>query len=311
MQTKMKKFTVMILSASMMSSMFTHAESKGDTNDLYKISEGGQPADDVPLEVLRERAFQVLMEEMYPTTPKQLTTIKEKEREYNQVLYDNEEPNELTELIQVSTKPGAHPVTVKVAPFHTTTINLIDLTGQPWPLAAVMAGNKEDYTVEKVETHASHNVIQIQPKREFGTTNVVLSLVGLSTTISIKLKNDRYEYHPTPILQLDLEGPQAKPVVINTLGSVNEDSALKSIVLGIRPDESFIPLKSSDPNVEAWQRKEELFIRTKYYPSYPIPRGIHHGPSEYKAFLLSFLPILTLTDANGYEHSVTLERSEE
>lgn len=278
-------------------------------DDLQKLTSGKTTVDTLPTEKLSDRAFEALMEEMYPTTPEQLKQIQQKEKEFNNVIYDNKEPEALTDIIQVSTKPGAKPVHIFVAPFHTSTINVIDSTGQPWPITTVMYGNDADYKITKVDGHKFANIIRIDPEREVGTTNINLSLADLATTVTVTLKNNTDKYHPSPILQIDKEGPQAKPLPVFSIDNVSSDAVLKNIVLGLAPDD-FERLKTSDPEVEAWRHEGNLYIRTSYNPSSPLPRGIHHGPGDYAAYRMSDIPVLVMTTEDGYEKKVTLEGSD-
>lgn len=276
-------------------------------DDLHKLTTGKSAVDDVPTSKLSDRAFEALLEEMYPTTPDQLKKIQDTKQALDNVLYDNSEPDALTGIVPVSTKPGAKPVEILVAPFHTSTLNLIDSTGQPWPITSVMYGNDTDYKVAKVDGHAFANIVRVDPKREVGTTNINISLADLPTTITVTLKNDVDRYHPSPILQIDKEGPQAKAQPVFSVGNVASDSVLKDIVLGIAP-ENYEKMETSDPNVEAWRFNGSLFVRTIYSPSSPLPRGIHHGPAGYAAYRLNDMPILVMTSADGYEKKITITR---
>ena len=138
------------------------------------------------------------------------------------------------------------------------------------------------------------------------TTNVNLSLADLPTTISITMKNNTDKYHPSPVLQIDKEGPQAKSQPVFSVDSVNSDNVLKNIVLGIAPD-NFEALVSSDSNVEAWRNDGNLYIRTMYQPSSPLPRGIHHGPADYAAYRMNDMPILVMTTDEGYEKKIMIK----
>lgn len=305
-----KKLTVFLLSSIVL--MPANAENttvnNPDFDDLHKLTAEKLEVDNLPKSKLSNRAFEALMEQMYPTTTDQLKKIQQKEREFNHVLYDNKQPSALTDIIHVSTKPGAKPVEIFVASHHTSTLNLIDATGQPWPITSVMFGNNADYKIAKVEGHAYANIIRINPEREVGTTNVNLSLVDLPTTITVTMKNNTDKYHPSPILQIDKNGPHAKVSPIFSIANINSDKILKNIVLGIAPTE-FERLTSSDKNVEAWRHNGNLYIRTVYQPSSPLPRGIHYGPGNYASYRLNDIPVLVMTSSDGYEKKITLEEN--
>ena len=288
---------VLFISASAIMVPSYAADGKEGSDDLHKLTNANKAVDSLASEKLGERAFEVLMEQMYPTSPEQINQVQESEKKREEALYDNKAPTALTDIIQVSTVPGTQPSTVIVSPLHTTTLNVVDSTGKPWPIAAVISGNELDYTIESVDAHKYKNVIRITPLREIGSTNVILALADLPTTVTLNLHNSGKAYHPAPIIQLDRAGPHAKQTPAFSIASVNSDDILKGIVLGVAPTE-YRNIKTSDPAVEAWRHKGSLFLRTNYMPTSPLPRGIYHGPSGYAAYKMADIPLVVMSDEN-------------
>ncbi|MFA0809412.1 DotH/IcmK family type IV secretion protein [Microbulbifer epialgicus] len=282
------------------------AEKQTDADDLHKLVSDKSSADHIPKEVISNRAFETLLEETFPTTAEQEKIWMEKERERINLLFDNKEPDTITDIISVSTKPGAKPQYIYVAPLHTSALNVIDSTGQPWPISAVISGNKTDFRVSKIEDHEYLNVVRIDTTKEVGTTNINFTLADLETTISVRVRSSIEKYHPSPILQIDREGPQAKPLPIFSVDNIDSDLLLKNIVLGVAPD-NFEALETTDPDVEAWKFDGSVYVRTSYTPSAPLPRAVHHGPNGYSAYRLSDIPVLIMTSETGYEKKVILK----
>jgi len=290
-----------------MFSITAFAQNKGgETDDLKVLTTNKSKVDDISSEVLSNRAFEVILEGLYPENEKILDSVREKERLFEKSLYDNKMPDSLTEIIPVSTAPGSKPIIVKVAPHLTTLINVIDSTGEPWPISAADPGNATDYNVEALDSHSYKNIIKVVPSRKYGTTNIGLTLTDLPTSFSIILKNDINEYHPSPIIQIDREGPQAKPLFSTSIGSLTSDNILKNIVLGIAPDE-FIELITNHSKVSAWKDNDHLYIKTNLTPVSPLPRSIQHGPAGYAAYKLSYIPVIIMTDTNGNEVKIIVE----
>lgn len=269
-----------------------------DSDDLHKLTSGQSVVDKIAAEKLSERSFEVLFEQNYPASDEQLLEIRDKVKGRKNLLLDNPSIETMTDIIQVSTIPGAKPPTVIVAPLHATTLNVVDSTGKAWPVSAVVSGNDVDYNVQAVGPHEYKNVVKVTPTLEVGSTNVILSLVGLPTTVTINVENSTERYHPAPVLQLDRMGPHAKPEPSFTIGSVNQDDVLKNIVLGLAPD-GYKKMTTSDKFVEAWVFSGSLYLRTRYLPSSPLPRSIFHGPGGYAAYKMAEIPVLGMTDGNG------------
>lgn len=304
-KTKFKTTATTLLALAI--NTYSYAEDRGaDFDDLYMLTNEKSMVDEMPAEKLSNRAFEVLMEEMFPTTPEQLRKIQEREREINRVIYDNKEPKPLSDIISVSTRPGEPPRVVHVAPMHVSSINIIDVTGQPWPIESISTGNAIDYTASVPAAHAHANVFQVVPLRETGTTNLNIYLAGYPLTIPLILKNSTDKYYPSAIIQIDREGPQAKPSQVFTLESGKFDLVLKDIVIGVTPN-NFERLKTNDRNVEAWRFNEDIFIRTSYRAMSPLPRGIYHGPSNYVAYRMANIPVVVFTNQNGLEVKVVIE----
>ncbi len=292
--------TLLLIAAS------AHAADKQEQfDDLHKLTADSHPIDELPAEKLEERALEVLLEEMFPANPEQLRNVQDRQRELDNAIHQRAAPAALTGIIPVSTRPGAQPVEVLVAPYHTSSLNVIDATGQPWPISAVMYGNGSDYQIAQVDAHAFANIVRIDARREVGSTNLNLSLVDLPTTLTVTLVNSADRYHPSPILQIDREGPQAQPLPVVTATGVEDDALLKNILLGIAPD-GYRRLASSDAAVEAWRHDGSLYLRTRYQPLSPLPRGVHHGPAGYAAYRLNDMPVLVMTTRDGHEKRVTL-----
>lgn len=280
------------------------AEEGGGFDDLYKITTEQQSIDAIPTSVLSDVAFQGLKEEMFPETAEQIKEIQQIEQDMINALYDKKEPTALTEILTVSTKPGAKPVTVYLAPLTTSQFSIIDSTGEPWPVQLAKIGNGTDYIGGKVTSHEFNNALEVSTKRQVGSTNLILTLEGNSIPIYVKLRSSVDKYHPIPILMIDREGPKAKVRQVSSVGAVKTESLMKDLVLGIVPDH-FKKMVSSDSNVDAWVDDKDLYLRTKYSPSSPLARSMTYGYGGYGAFKMNRMPIIFMTDdVRGYEKRI-------
>lgn len=298
------KYKKLAAIAIILASSCVFAESKKDSADVVVLTTEKKPSDEIDSKVLTDRAFETLKEEMFPATPDQLKEVREIKELQERALYDKPAPKQVSKILTVSTEPGAIPVVVYVTPGRSTTLNVIDSTGQPWPIQAALGGNSMDYDVNAIDEHLFKNIVRVDAKKDFGSTNVILSLAGLSTTINIELQSSNEEYNPTPILQIDKEGPQAKKVPVYSVQPIPNDEILKKLVLGIAPPD-FVKLKSSDPQVEGWKNKEGImFIRTMLHPISPLPRTIYNGPNGHSSYSLNAIPLVICVDDNGIERKV-------
>lgn len=281
-------------------------EGDGAFDDLQGITTERSGIDDIETKKLSDQAFKSLVEEMYPESanPEMIQAIKELEQKRINALYANKEPRVLSEIINVSTRPGAKTVEVQLAPLHTSIFTILDSTGEPWPVLQADIGNGSAFKGSKIANSQYNNAVQVTPQYEVGSTNLLLTMEGNPIPIHIKLKANMDKYYPVPVLMLDREGPKAKVMPVATVGAVKSESMMKDLVLGIAPDH-FRKLNSSDPQVEAWKDGQDLYLRTKYTPSSPAARSMTHGYGGYGAYRMNHMPIIYMTDnERGFERRI-------
>ncbi len=275
-------------------------------DDLKPHTELRSPVDEISNAQLSTVALNALLSQLYNLSPEQIKKAIEAHNQSNNAIMQNPHPQALSHVIPITTAPGQAPQQIVVTPGFDTMINIIDATGQPWPIAQVSGGNKNSLKVDALEQHAFKNVIRLNALQSVGSSNVSFSLVDLPITLSVEIINTVDRYYPTAILQLDRRGPQAKQTPSLTVQTAAIDPFLDHVVLGEKGNDQFERLDSSDPNVLAWKYKKYLYVRTTYHPTNPIPRGIKHGASGYVAYRMAYIPVLIMTDDNGLEKRIKL-----
>lgn len=275
-----------------------------DLGELGKLTTEKSLVDTLPAEKLSNRAVEALTEIMFPVKSQQIKDVRNKQIEIEKSYISTAQPKILNDIIMVSTKPGSGLPKIYTAPGFPTTINLFDSTGQPWPIKTVDNIEGLDIEVKKVDS-VYLNTIKITTKAYAGITSMNISLVGHPAAIPILIEVSTKQFHSSPIVQLDREGPQAKPVLSTSVEGIPGSEILRDIVIGLAPPQ-FQVMKSSDPNnVEAWRHEGSLYIRTQYYPA-AHPRGIHNGPNGYTAYKLSDTPLLVMQDKNGNTRKIQI-----
>ncbi len=276
-------------------------------DDLKSHTELRSSVDDISNAQLSEVALKALLSQMYSLSPEQISQAIAAHNRTNNAIIQNKHPQALSNIIPITTAPGGTPQKIYVTSGFDTMINIIDATGQPWPIAQVSGGNKQSVKVDALEQHAFKNVIRLNALQQVGSSNVSFSLVDLPITLSVEIINTVDRYYPTALLQLDRPGPQAKKTPLLSFQSNAVDPFLDSVVLGAKGNDQFERLNSSDPNVLAWKYKEHLYVRTTYHPTNPFPRGIKHGASGYVAYRMAYIPVLIMTDDSGTEKRIKLQ----
>ena len=274
-------------------------------DDLVILSDPIDPVSTMDSGVLKQRAMERMLETVAPMTGDQVYEIKKKQRDFERALHSRPVVKPITEMIQVSTKPGTPPVAIRVSQGQVSALNIIDSTGEPWPITNIMVGNSTDYMVTAIDNHQFGNIVSIAPTQISGNTNLTIMLEGLATAIPVQVINSESQYHPAPILQIDRDGPNARVVTHIADDGLDDDEMMRAIVIGVPPD-SARELKTNDHNVEAWVVGDHLYLRTSYTPVAPLARNYHYGPGGYAAYRMSYVPVVEMAASDGSNRRIML-----
>lgn len=235
---------------------------------------------------------------------KEALELKRKERD---AIYDRKPARMLKEIITVSTDPGAPSPMIYTTPGHETLVNVIDQTGEPWPIVIASSGNNLLFETQPVEAHQYKNVFRLTSLERVGSSNITLLLQDKALSLTIRVSNSKDQYHPQPILQITESGPNAKQYTVRSRNvPLRNDQVMKKLMFNMAPD-SFERLETSHPEVSAWKGSDgQLFLKTKLHPTYPEAKSIYRGPNGYSAYEIDSLPVLIMTDNNGVEHQVNI-----
>ena len=231
---------------------------------------------------------------------------RELEKEEQDAVFDNDEARMIKDTIIVSDDPSVETPVIYTTPGHSTFVNVIDQTGQPWPIVLAESGNANLFTTEAVDEHKYKNIFKIVPKYRVGTTNLTLLVSGKPITMSIKLQSTKVKYHPHPILQISDNGPLAKPALSKFSHVKIRNGDVMSKLLYLNDLDGFKRLKTDQPNISLWSKGERYFVKTKMTPINPRGESVAHGPNGYSIYELKILPVLVMFDSNGIEKQINV-----
>lgn len=254
-------------------------------------------------EQLHKKSYNSIMEELFTTTPREIKEVQRRDKEIERAIYESIPPQSLTNIIEVSLKPGSTPPIIYVAPGHVSALTVIDSTGMPWPITNVLIGNVQDYTVEAVAAHEYKNLVAIIPKRQFGDTNLTMTLVKQPTPITLRLVSSGKRFHATPVIQIDGYGPFAKKPIFSEIALLEDDAVMKNVIFGIGPSNAE-RVVTTDGNVEAWRVGGNLFIRTNYKLVTPLPISTYNGTGGFSAYKVPFIPVASMRNKQGHRIKV-------
>jgi hypothetical protein len=221
-------------------------------------------------------------------------------------VFDNSEAFMIKDTIIVSDNPSAKTPIIYTTPGHSTYVNVIDQTGQPWPIVIAESGNSSLFTTEKVEAHKFKNVFKIIPVHRVGTTNLTLLLSGKPLTMTLKLQSTKEKYHPHPIIQISEDGPLAKPSLSSLSHTKIKNGDVMAKLLYINDLEGYKRLQTDHDKTYVWRKDDRYFVKTKLIPINPRGLSVSHGPNGYSVYELKILPVLVMVDNNGIEQQINV-----
>lgn len=215
-------------------------------------------------EEIREEAFDAALEGLLPLRPEEIRRLLERfdttQEAVETPIYEPPEPEFAVETIPLD--PGSRPISVKVAYGHVTTINLVDISGAPWPIEDITwAGNFE---VIDTTSNPVSNIIRISPQSEFAAGNMSLKLINLPTPVVIKLETSRDIVHYRFDAVIPDYGPNGSAPIIQTGVSITAgDRNMTSILQGIIPNGAKrLNVEGVDSRTSAYEFNGMTVLRT-------------------------------------------------
>ncbi len=239
----------------------------------------GQPQKSAA-ELQRDQAFGMLIDDVLPMSPDQITRIH---KYFDKTLQakatpPNASPTPTIRSERVSIEPGSETPVIRLAAGFVTSINFSDSSGAAWPLTAYSIGDPQTFNIQW--DHKGHTIF-IQSMKPYAHGNLAVRLWGLDTPVMLTLVSGQKNVDFRVDLQVAGRGPDAKPVVIDAPTSASVNPLLMNILDGVPPRGS-IKLHISGGPAEAWKVDNKIYFRTKltvlspaWVASVSSPDGTH------------------------------------
>lgn len=151
---------------------------------------------------------------LLPVPPSLLRDFNDRLRQHREAAADSRPAPQaiISEADIVSLEPGGMPPVVRLSPGIATVINFSDGTGQPWPVAGFVIGDREGFDVlhpAGVDGMQGPSHLAAAPLRSAGWTNLVVTLAGEATPVVLSLVIDRLKPHYRLDVQVMALGPNA------------------------------------------------------------------------------------------------------
>jgi hypothetical protein len=234
-------------------------------------------------------------QEEFPLSPGEIQWVKKQMQDDQYAIHKGAPLKIVNPSLPVSLGPGAQVPTIHLAPGYVTTISLIGEDGSPWPVTSRQVGGGTSFdvsavaqdvgapsvndasTVAKSKSAASQsertqpvrlpsNLLTISPKYFGSSSNLVLTLKGVSTPVMVNIVADGP--HDKTVdgmvtLRVDRHGPDAPPPLYAPPPPSSANPDLMLFLAQTPPEGAKVLHASGDFGVKAWAWNHRVIVRTR------------------------------------------------
>lgn len=276
--------------------------------DAYGNPTGGESAVPVPYEVQLEQRTQEIQtrarDMAYDQAKKSVLPMETYEiRDVLGRLKDTQEaiqtparpaPKPGNVIETISTDPSATPKTIQLAAGNVTTLNIVDITGEPWPIVDLGFGGAFDVKPPEAGGH----VIRITPLKDFARGNLVVRLLKMTTPITFSLQSGGDSVNYRFDARIPDYGPNAKmPIIGGGISTVAGDKTTTAFLEGVPPKGSVkLAVEGMDGRTNAYKFGGALYLRTPLALISPAWQGSATSADGMNVYVLNDAPVLLLSD---------------
>ena len=234
-------------------------------------------------------------QEEFPLSPSEIQWVKHQMQDDQYAIHKGDPLKILNPSLPVSLGPGAQVPTIHLAPGYVTTISVIGEDGSPWPVTSRQIGGGNSFAVSAVsqdagapsiqntvaagksgasasQTQRVHlvslpsNLLTISPKYFGSSSNLVLTLKGVSTPVMINVVADGP--HDKTVdgmvtLRVDRHGPDAPPPLYAPPPPSSANPDLMLFLAQTPPKGAKALHASGDFGIRAWAWNHRVVVRTR------------------------------------------------
>ncbi|MCC7305005.1 MAG: type IV secretion protein DotH [Alphaproteobacteria bacterium] len=261
----------------------------------------------------RRQAFDNALQGILPLKPAEIRELLEHfDRTQESVelpVYPAPKPEIAVQTLSLD--PGVKPAVIKVAYGQVTTVNILDVTGAPWPIEDMSWAGNFELTDSGSSGQGSH-IIRITPQSEFATGNMSIRLLTLKTPLILSIETSRDIVHYRFDAIIPEFGPLATTPLIDKGMTIQAGSPDLAVILqGVAPEHSVkLEVSGVDGRTTAYKLKGLTYLRTPLTllsPSWSSSVSSADGMSVYE---LQDAPVLLLSDKGTMVRARVSERRE-
>lgn len=255
-------------------------------------------------------AYDAAINGLFPLKPDQIRNVLRKYDETTEAAQRpiKKAPEPEITIQNVSLDPSAMPPMIKVAPGFVTTLSILDITGEPWPIQDISWGGDFDI----LQPEEGSNLVRITPLGKYKYGNISMRLVDLKTPIVFRIQafDDVVQYRFDA--RIPKRGPGAAIPLIESQpvsAVAGEDMNLIQILDGVPPSNATVlSVKGTDGRTSAYRIAGQVYLRTPLTLLSPAWSQSVASADGVKVYALNNAPVVLLSDAGRVFRASLSER---
>jgi intracellular multiplication protein IcmK len=242
-----------------------------------------------------DQAFEQAEKSMLPLEPNEIRQVLLRLKDTQEAVQTPARPAPKAGNVirTISTDPSEKPKTIHLAAGNVTTLNIIDVTGEPWPIVDIGFGGNFDVKPPEPGGH----VIRITPMRDFARGNLVVRLLKMTTPITFSLRSggDTVDYRFDA--RIPEYGPNAKmPLIDSGIGAMAGDKITTAFLEGAPPTGAEKLNVDGVDGTQAFRFAGAMYVRTPLSLLSPAWQGSATSSDGMNVYVLDSAPVLLLSD---------------
>jgi len=245
----------------------------------------------------RRAAFEATLNGALPLTPDEILELLDRFRDVREASESRigGPPDASIALERVSLDPGVTPPIIKLSPGHVTTLNILDITGQPWPIQDISWGG--DFEV--IQPQEGEHVVRISPMKAHEVGNLSIQLLELDTPVVFSLRTNLEEVQYRFDAQIPEMGPYSETPIIDNfdIRAAAGDDQIIRILNGTPPATAQkLDVEGVDRRTSAYDIDGQIYVRTPFSMLSPGWNSSIRSADGTNVYHIGRSPVLLLSD---------------
>ena len=262
---------------------------------------------------IRSEAFNRALQNMLPMKPAEIRRLLEEfdrtQESFELPVYPLPKPEVTVQTLSLD--PGAKPLIIRAAQGHVTTLNMLDVTGAPWPIEDITwAGNFK--IIQSGSAENGVHFVRITPQSEFAYGNMSIKMLGLKTPIIMTIETSRDLVHYRFDAIVPDYGPLAEaPLIEGGVSLSAGNSTMSSVLQGIIPTGAQrLTVTGVDSRTSVYRLGSQTYVRTPLTLLSPSWSSSVASADGMRVYTVKSAPVLLLSDKGKMVRANVSTRSE-